>query len=42
MKKSRKGKGNESAAFAKKHAISAMMKTISKIDWSNPYKDFIK
>jgi hypothetical protein len=45
MKKNRKGKGkcsNEPIHLFKRHAISAMMKNIAKIDWSNPYKDFNK
>jgi hypothetical protein len=43
MKKSRKGKcSNAPISVAKQQSISAMMKSIAKIDWSNPYKDFIK
>ena len=52
LKKTRKGKmyAGNSVCSAKNQAIAlnsparvkAMMTMISKIDWSNPYKDFIK
>jgi len=45
MKKSRKGKGgngNKAIALNSPAKVKAIMANIAKIDWSNPYKDFIK
>jgi|694.fasta_scaffold108894_3 hypothetical protein len=40
--KKRRKIGNNAINVAKQQAIGAMMKNIAKIDWSTPYKDFIK
>jgi hypothetical protein len=46
LKKSRKGNGaagnaNQAIALNSPARVKAMMANIAKIDWSNPYKDFI-
>jgi len=45
LKKNRKvkgGNGNKAIALNSPAKVKAIMANIAKIDWSNPYKDFIK
>ena len=46
LKKSRKSRmhagANQAIALNSPARVKAMMAGIAKIDWSNPYKDFIK
>ena len=41
-RKSRSAGANQAIAINSPARVKAMMTMISKIDWSNPYKDFIK
>lgn len=43
LKKARKSAGaNQAIAINSPARVKKLMASISKIDWSNPYKDFIK
>lgn len=46
LKKTRNSKlragANQAIALTTPARVKAMMASIAKIDWSNPYKDFIK
>jgi hypothetical protein len=41
-RKSRSAGANQAIALTSPARIKAMMASISKIDWSNSYKDFLK
>ena len=41
-RKSRSACANQAIALNSPARVKALMASIAKIDWSNPYKDFIK